>query len=358
MDKKIIIVNARFLTQSITGVQRYGIEISRNLKKISKNNQLIFVTPYNIINKEYAKELDAVIIGKHTGHLWEQIDLPLYLRKIGSPLLLCLANTAPIFYKYKISTIHDVAFKVYPQTFNKTFLYTYQLLIPQILKSSKHVLTVSNFSKKEINKYYHTNLNKISVIPNAVNEDFIYTKDDNLKNTPYFLAVSSINYRKNFHAVLKAFDIFTNKTTINYKLFIIGDLNCSSFNGIDLSSFKKNPNIVFLGRVSDKELIHYYSNAIAFIYPSLYEGFGIPPLEAQACMCPVLSSTIEPLKEVLEDSALYADPYKAEDLANQMIILTHEYQRNKLKQLGKENIKRFSWHKSAMKLKEILYSYL
>lgn len=354
----MIIVNSRFLTQPITGVQRYAIEISLQLKKIF-DGSIIFVAPHNIIQEELASKLEVKIIGKNVGHLWEQVDLPLFLKQNNSPLLLCLANTAPLFYKNKISTIHDVAFKVYPKTFSKKFLYSYLLIIPLIIKSSKHILTVSNFSKTEIQKYYHTEPENISVIYNAVNNEFTYINNENLNHIPYFLAVSSVNYRKNFYAVLKAFNLFKKQSNSSkYKLYIIGDMNSDSFKGLDLSAYKNNPDIVFCGRVTDKELINYYSNAIGFIYPSLYEGFGIPPLEAQACKCPVLSSDISPLIEVLEKSALYADPFNIEDIASKMEMLKHEKLRDELISLGQENIKRFSWNKSANQLKEIILKFI
>lgn len=351
---KRICINARFLTQKLTGVQRFASEISKELRMLYSKEELIFVCPHNIIHKELAKELGVKIIGKHTGHLWEQIDLPIYLKNRGNPLLICLANTAPIFYQNKISTIHDVAFKVYPETFSKKFLYSYLFIIPRILKTSKHILTVSNFSKKEIYKYYHTDLNKISVVYNAVKDEFTNQNDYELNKYPYFLAVSSVNYRKNFLAVLKAFELFKDRVKGDYKLYVIGDLNSYSFNRIDLSSYKNNSDIIFLGRVSDEELVRYYSNAISFLYPSLYEGFGIPTLEAQACLCPVLCSSIEPLKEVLSDSALYANPYSVGDIASKMGMLTHPELRNKLIQLGKENLKRFSWDVSATQLMKIV----
>ena len=101
-----IVVNARFLTQMVTGVQRYAIEISRQLKKI--NPSIKFVAPRNIIHKDIANELEVKITGKLTGHLWDQIELPKYLIQNNYPLLLSLANTAPILYKKKVSTILDL----------------------------------------------------------------------------------------------------------------------------------------------------------------------------------------------------------------------------------------------------------
>ena len=140
-----IVVNARFLTQSITGVQRFAIEVCLKLKDLV--DDIEFVTSANVAQQEVFDALDAKIIGKFHGHLWEQIDLPQYLKRKGAPLLINLANTAPLFYKNKVVTIHDVAYKVFPQTYPKSFLMFYSFMIPKLLYGSKHVITVSEFSK-------------------------------------------------------------------------------------------------------------------------------------------------------------------------------------------------------------------
>lgn len=344
----MLFVNARFLSQPVTGVQRYAIEICLCLKKIL-HGQVCFVSPSNIIQKEIAQELGAISVGKHIGHAWEQIDLPIYLKKNGSPLLLCLCNTAPLWYKNKIVTVHDVAFKVFPQTFSKSFLYVYKFMIPRSMKSAIKIITVSEFSKTEIIKYYDIDPNVIEVVYNAVSKEFKKVSSPNLQKRKYLLAVSSLNYRKNFVSVLKAFDIFE-KINSETDLYIIGDLKNNNFKGIDIEQYQSNPRIKFLGRVTDEELIYHYSIASGFIYPSLYEGFGIPPLEAQTCDCAVLAANIPPLREVLGESALYCNPYDVYDIANGMKKIIE--QASNYRQLGRENIKRFSWEKSAKKIAE------
>ena len=256
-----------------------------------------------------------------------------------------------MFYKNKIVTVHDVAFEAFPQTFSKSFLYTYKFLIPRIIKSALHVITVSNFSREEIIKYYGTQRDKITVVYNAVGKQFTNIYDKKLEESNYLLAVSSLNYRKNFVAVLKAFDLFE-KRNQNIQLFIIGDLQNTSFKSIDVKHYKNNPHIKFLGRVNDEDLVKYYSNALAFVYPSIYEGFGIPPLEAQNCGCPVLVADIPPLHEVIENSGVYCNPYDIEDIASGMELIISDSE--KYRNLASTNTCRFSWRKSAMDIADLL----
>lgn len=343
-----IVVNARFLTQPVTGVQRFAIELSKELKKLFKE-KIEFWAPHNCILEKEAKELDVLRIGTFPGHLWEQIDLPRFLKKHGSPLLVCLCNSAPLLYSNKISTIHDVAFLTYPQTYSKSFLYYYRLMIPAVLRTSKRIVTVSEFSKKEIMNNYVIPDDKIVVIYNAVDSSFRNIVDVSLNKIQYFLAVSSMNYRKNFIAVLKGFQELNKEDVM---LYVVGDLKNNSFAGVDVEHYKSDSRIKFLGRVSDEELIRLYSNAVGFIYPSLYEGFGIPPIEAQKCGCPVLSSDIPVLKEVLQDSAYYCNPYDINDISEKMQLLCRD--NHAVVQAGYENVNRFSWQKSAMALAHVI----
>lgn len=347
----MIVINARFLTQNMTGVQRYGVEISLRLKKMRAD--IVFVTPHDIVNTETATELEVNVIGTHTGHLWEQVDLPIWLKRHGNPLLVNFANTAPVFYKNKMVVLHDITFIRYPNTYSWKFRTFYKILIPLILKSSKHVISVSQFSVNEISNYYGYPQKKMSVVYSSMANDFKKIENEGLKGQKYFFAVSSVKENKNFLFAMKAFKEVC-KHIDGLKFFIAGDLQSSNFGEIDIDSYRNDPAFTFLGRISDEDLISYYSNAIAFVFPSLYEGFGLPPLEGQACGCPAICANSCSLPEVYGDSVLYCDPHDVSSLEKCMEKMCDEKVRKELIEKGYENIKKYGFDKSTKKMYDII----
>ncbi|MBI6183617.1 glycosyltransferase family 4 protein [Serratia proteamaculans] len=348
----MIYINARFLTQDLTGVQRFAESIATALTEI--RSDLVFVSPDGIKRKDVADRLNVVVTGRNKGHFWEQIELPRYLKSQGSPLLINLGNTAPIMYAKKISTLHDITYKKFPQSYSMKFRMVYDLLIPRVLKTSLMLLTVSEFSKKEIADFYKYPIDKLHVIYNA-SSDFFKNRNVSCEEL-FILAVSSNNYHKNFHGLISAYEKMTSE--LNIKLKIIGGSNGSfSASGAASSEMLSSERIEFLGRVSDEELVKLYSSALAFVFPSLYEGFGIPPLEAQACGCPVLSSKLASMPEVLQESALFFDPMDENQFIKALERITQEKElRNELREKGYRNIERFSWELSAKKLNAIINS--
>jgi len=347
-----IFVNSRFLTQKITGSQRFAIEISKQLKKLQPD-RFIFVAPKNIIQKEIAKDLDAKIIGFNTGHIWEQLDLPLYLKKNGIPLLLNLVNTAPLLYNNKATVIHDISWHHFPKSVSKKFYYCYKFLIPKIINSSKYVFTVSHFSKNDIIKFANLKL-KIDVVYNSVSKNF---KKIDFSKDKIILSVSSLQPYKNLSSLIRAFIKLKNKYDFaEYKLVLIGGINNAVFSKTDIFKLTENrTDIIFTGYIDDESLVEYYNKSFLFVLPSFFEGFGIPPLEAMACGCPCVVSNAASLPEVCGDAAYYVNPYDVEDIARGIEkVLTDENLRQELIKKGFENVKRFSWEKSARKIIEIL----
>jgi glycosyltransferase involved in cell wall biosynthesis len=350
-----IYINARFLTQPITGVQRYAIELSLRLKQL--NSSIEFVCPRDVIQQDIFERLNAKIIGKSTGHLWEQIDLPQYLKIQGNPLLVNLGNSAPVRYKNKIVTLHDIAHVRYPQSFSIKFHVWYRLLIPQILRTSLTLVTVSEFSKKEISNHFKHLPENIHVIYNAANEKFTVKKTKSNDVSPYLLAVSSPNYHKNFARLISAFLSLRESQKIKANLLVVGKSNHSFAE----QSYDDNQStfIHFMGRIDDGELIKLYQNAEAFIFPSLYEGFGIPALEAQACGCPVIASNAAAMPEILKDSVAYFEPTNILEIQNAIeAIVNNQSLRISLINKGFSNISRFSWDESAHKLYTVILKHL
>ncbi|MCW3786760.1 glycosyltransferase family 4 protein [Plebeiibacterium sediminum] len=340
MSRNCIYINARFLTQKVTGVQRFAIELSKHLK----DSELIvkWVAPKNIVNKELAEFLDVELIGRNKGHLWEQIDLPKYLKDNGNPLLLNLCNTAPLLYKNSVSTIHDLAFLENPKWFSKKFYWYYRILIPRIAYIAKHIITVSEVSKEEICDRLHVKKEKVSVVYNAVSECFTNKKKEVLEIEDYILFVGSLDPRKNLYTLIEAMSYTSN----DIKLKVVG---CSGKNFSDFGQDIRHKQIDVLGYVSDEELLELYRKARAFVYPSLYEGFGIPPLEAQSMGVPVLVSNIPVFKEVFADSVKYCNPYSAIEMAESIcnIFCMSKEELDDIINKGYSNVNRFSWTYSA-----------
>lgn len=346
----MIIINARFLTQPITGVQRFAIEISKELNK--SDLDVVFVAPCNIIHQDLANELNVKCIGTFKGHLWEQISLPKYVLK-NNALLVSLCNTAPCFISNQIVTIHDLCFKVHPEWFSKRFSTVYNFLIPRIAKKSLHIVTVSNTSKEEIINELSIPAKKISVIYNAVAP--IFLKNHNLEDSnnhllkkKYLLTVSSHHPRKNFERMIEAFKSIENKDLF---LFIVGNDN-KHFANSPLT-IESNPRIRFLSNIPDTDLISYYKHASLFVYPSLYEGFGIPIIEALSQQTPVCVSNIPVFKEVCGDHAVYFDPYSTLSIKNAIEYSLQNVDRFSALEYT-STITRFSWKSSASALYDLI----
>ncbi|GAB3371491.1 hypothetical protein GCM10027514_05150 [Azotobacter armeniacus] len=247
-------------------------------------------------------------------------------------------------------TLHDVAFERFPENFSWKFRSVYQLATPKTLKDSLKIITVSEFSKREICAIYNIPPEKVFVVPNAVSDSF--QRKPSSATERYILAVSSINRQKNFHGLIDAFTLLKQNT---HKLYIAGSLN-KNFADPDLvKKIESDSRIKLLGRVSDEDLVNLYSGADAFIFPSFYEGFGIPPLEAQACGCPVIVSNTASLPEVCRDSALYCSPHDTNDIAEKIdLLISRPDLAQTLKEKGRINIERYNWKISAINLLEAI----
>ena len=342
----MIAVNSRFLTQRITGVQRFALEISKALTEL--RDDLVFLSPRGVMFPELAHKLNVQSFGRLKGHLWEQLELPVKLREMGSPLLLNLANTAPLFYTNQIVTIHDLAVFRFPESFSKAFSTFYKFLLPRIARNSRMVLTVSEFSKGEIVNLLGIPDEKIHVIYNAVSENIKCQPVPLEKKEKFILTVSSLDPRKNLENLVRA---FTSSNLKGYKLKIAG-AESRVFSKVAFEV--KSPDVEFLGYQRDDELSRLYERASLFVYPSLYEGFGIPPLEAMKCGTPVIVSRAASLPEVCGDAALYVGTDVESIKEGMERVLSDKSLMEELIRKGVKRVKGFSWQKSTKKLNRLL----
>jgi glycosyltransferase involved in cell wall biosynthesis len=342
----MFVVNGRYLTQKVTGVHRYAFEICNKLHEMGVD---FHVAIPQEIHPDYKFAFKTVKCGSLNTHLWEQISLPRYLKSIGSPLLISFTGCGPLNYSNQIMTIHDVSHERYPEWFSKNYYYFYHYMMPRIGKKAHAVLTVSEFSKREIVDTLGIDADKIHVVHSNVPFHDKPSKDDILnfqrdsQVERYILAVSSMDPRKNFIRLVEAFDKIKDKSV---KLYIIG-MSFRAFNTPDLQKLI-GENVHLPGYIPDEQLQAMYQNALLSVYPSLYEGFGLPPLESMTYGCPAINSDIPALREVSENAALYVDPYDIEDITMKIEqLLVDEPLRKELQLKGLEQIKKYSWDKSA-----------
>lgn len=348
----MFVVNGRYLTQKATGVHRYAFEICNKLHEMGVD---FHVAVPNEIHPDYKFSFKVVKCGSLNTHLWEQISLPRYLKRIGSPLLISFTGCGPLNYSNQIMTIHDVSHERYPEWFSKNYYRFYHYMMPRIGKKAHAVLTVSEFSKKEIVDTLGINDEKIHVVhsnvpfQNKPSKEEILSFKRNPEAERYILAVSSMDPRKNFIRLVEAFDKIKDKSV---KLYIIG-MSFKAFNTPDLQKLI-GENVHLPGYIPDEKLQTMYQNALLSVYPSLYEGFGLPPLESMTYGCPVINSDIPALREVSQDAALYVDPYNVEDITEKIEqLLVDEPLRKELQEKGLLQIKKYSWDKSAKQVYEL-----
>ena len=340
----MIYINGRFLTQPMTGVERYAY----NLCKAMAEQRLAFtiICPHAPIQPCYdIRSLHIVRYGHGNSHLWEQCILPFFFMGKKNYVVLSFTGLGSILIRNKVMTIHDLSFLENPGWFSRPYYWWYKIMTPLAVKTSRHIITVSEFSKREIMRFYaFLKEQDISVIYNATDGNVFHPLPQVAAEAePFALAVSSLDPRKNFNRLIEAF-----KDIQGCKLYIVGARH-RVFTQQDDPTAQQNTNIHYLGRVTDEELVNLYNQAICFIFPSLYEGFGLPPIEAMSCGCPVLASDIPVLKEVCGDAAIYFDPNNTDDIRQairQALTLTENDRRTR-QTMGYQNVSRFSWEKSA-----------
>ena len=345
-----IIVNARFLTRRITGLERYAIGISQQLKKIRPS--LTFIAPKDILHKSIAEELGVECFGTLTGHLWEQIEFPAFLHRNNNPLLINLVNTGPMWYRNQITIIHDLAFLRNPDWFSRSAAIWFKFLVPRVINASSIIITQSAFTKSELVELLKVADNKIHVVYPGVSEIFCLPRNTTQKKDSdrTILAVSTLEPRKNLKCLIEGFKKLGRK---DVKLIITGGNNKLVFGRSSIEkSFFYDPDIKFLGYVPDTQLADLYRQADIFASVSLYEGFGFPPLEALASGCRVLVSDIPSHRETLGDCATFVNPLDPIDIAQKLNLLLASNAVPQMTEVEK-TLLRFNWRRAAEDLLRI-----
>jgi len=347
-----IYINGRFLTQRLTGVQRYAMEIVQTIDRLLQedneycNDKVTLLCPNNICNNISLNKINIKKVGWLHGHLWEQLELPFYARK---GVLLNLCNCAPIVKNNQFVTIHDAAIRAFPYSFSWLFRTWYCCMFYFLKYKSKNIFTVSDFSKNELHKYFSFDLNKIIVTYSGIGEidkcepDYSIVKRYNLIRGKFVLAVSSINPSKNFRTILNVAQQMPNQMFV-----IAGGRNSKIFRSQVVSELK---NVKFVGYVSDAELVALYRTALCFVFPSLYEGFGLPPIEAMHFGCPAIVSNAASIPEVCRDAVLYCSPKIVSDWVEKIhLISTDDVLKGNLKKRGKEISDRYNFSAPARRI--------
>ena len=303
--------------------------------------------------------------------LWEQWKLPSLVKKYDIDVLHCTSNTAPVFPGTKsITTIHDI---IYLESFNFRDGTWYQrfgnlyrkFIVPIVAKKSEKIITVSNFEKGRIDKYFGFDSDKTVVIYNACSDYFL---DDSISNNdevaqslekPYVLFLGNTDPKKNMKGVIESLKILFNRNELNFNL-VIPDIDDSYLQNIinKYGCDGVKDKIIRMPYVPNTSLKNIYKNASIFLYPSLRESFGIPILEAMACGTPVITSNTSAMPEIAGDAAEFIDPKNSESIANAIsMLMNSDSRRNELSEKGKIRVNEFSWEKSAEKLLELYESF-
>ncbi len=314
----------------------------------------------------FSNNVTAKVIGPQARHpflymAWYGFSLKRLLKKINPDIFIGTNGMIPLNTKTKtLSVIHDLNFEHHPEHLPKAIRKYYCKYFPKFAKNADRIASVSEFSKKDIVNTYKIDERKIDVVYNGPNEQFspICAKEKaTLQNKysegkPFFLFVGTLHPRKNLVNLFKAFDQFKSQSKLDFKLIIVGRKMWwtneieSTYQNLE---FKKD--IIFAGRLPEQELYKITAAAHALTYVPIFEGFGIPLVEAMSCGTPVITSNITSMPEVVEDAGFLVDPFSVDDIAKAMITISlNENLRKELIEKSLIQAKKFSWQKTGDRL--------
>jgi len=354
------------------GVGTYIWNLVRNLAAIDSKNEYLLIGSHRNFHElgPLPANFRQFYQPERQGFWRDHITIPLALRRQNVDLVHVPHHEAPLFTPSKlVVTVHDCVHLLFPQEDSSKFqTYRSYLRTKKVVQKAQHVFAVSKSTKQDLLNIYNLPESKISVVHNALDERFAFhhTPEERkhvleryqLKD-PFILYSGKIRAHKNLHRLIEAFvvlksELVDDERYRNLKLIIIGDeLSKHQYLRLTVIRSGAQQDVRFFGFVPYPILRVFYQCASLFAFPSLYEGFGLPPLEAMANRTPVIASNTSSLPEVLDEAALLVNPENVFDIARGMkLLLFDEVLRQKLIQKGIEQVARFSWKLAAQKVVE------
>ncbi|MBU1151604.1 glycosyltransferase family 4 protein [Patescibacteria group bacterium] len=362
-----IAIDIREAAGEKTGKGWYVFNIVRALLKIDQKNHYILLTKAKIPGLDQfsnARQLEInspSLLWHHKAASIIKANADLFFAPTSFITPSLLPKDFPI-----LLTIHDLVAFLFPANHKKKAVLIEKLFLRRALKKASAITTVSDHTKKDLLKLFHCDPASVHSIPNDCSADFHPLKGEQLialkdfakkTNLPakFFLSVGTLEPRKNYEKLIEAMKLLAEKHPDTH-LIIVGGEGWGSekiYQAVKDNYLSKR--VHFLGYLSNKSLLNLYNLAVGFVFPSKYEGFGIPPLEAMRCGCPVIASKSSSIPEVVGDGGLYIDPDSAKEIAAQMSKLISDNDlRKEMIRKGLSQSQKFSWEASAQKLLQIM----
>jgi len=352
-----IAINGRFLTQRASGVQRFAAETIKAIDAaLDTDAYRALKGRIELVAPKAARDFPLKNIplrraGFSSGYLWEQIAFP-WLARGQLQLNLCMLG--PLVSRRQVLVVHDATVRALPHNFSAKFRAAYGFLIPRLCKRADLAVTVSEFSRQEIGSLYGADISRMPVCYEggdhilAVEPDLSVLDRLDLRGRKFFVGVGVDSSNKNIKSVVEAFHEAKLGDTM---LVLTGARDPRVFGQL---TEIHSEGVRMVGFVSDQELRALYEHALALVFPSLYEGFGLPPVEAMTCGCPVIISNQPALLEVGGDAALRCEATDVAAIAQHLRALNDDAAlRSKLAAAGRERARRFTWAGTARTLLEL-----